>query len=299
MATFTRMPSPTAPAQQREPLSANVSRFGQGMPLSAGVDYMVHVPPGLSAGVNVNVPAQAFRAWIEKAHPDFALIVSKCASGDVVEVKGHWDDAGKTLNKLGIPSTKIGAGELRDYPLEHAKVLIINCPGAIPRPSFQRIRDFVAGGGYLLTTDWALDYMLDKTFPGYVTWNRKKNKRDMYDAEVMHPDPVLFSYTVRNAQWRLDEDCHLLSVLKPDVVRTLVRSRALAGEDAEGVLAVTFPFGRGHVLHLVGHFGNNPVAFHFGDSLPDPAPVIGISLRQTIAANFVFAGLKGAPIPDR
>jgi hypothetical protein len=193
----------------------------------------------------------------------------------------------------------VRAGQLKDYPLEHVKVLIIDCSGDVPRESYQRIRDFVSNGGYLLSTDWCLDHMLQKTFPGFVEWNGKQNRRDMYDAEVTNPDPVLFKNTVSNANWRLDNQCHLLAVVKPDTVRVLVRSRALAREDGQGILAVAWRFGRGEVLHLVGHFDNNPTAFRFGDNLPDPAPGIGISLRQAIAANFVVAGLTATHLPDR
>jgi hypothetical protein len=115
----------------------------------------------------------------------------------------------------------------------------------------------------------------------------------MYDAEAVNPDPILFQYAVDRADWRMDEECHLLSVQRPDAVRVLVRSNGLRREDGAGVLAVSFGFGRGYVLHMVGHFDNNPTAFRFRDSLPDPAPVIGISLRQALAANFVVAGETG------
>jgi len=280
-----------------KPLTANVSRDGLGEPLRSGTDYMVNVPPGLQAHTDQQVQPETFRAWIEKAHPKFALSASSLPATDVVEVKGAWDDSGKTLRKFEIPFTHLRAGDLRDYPLERTKVLIINCAGTVPRESLQRIRDFVAHGGYLLTTDWALDNVVQKAFPGYIAWNRKMNARGMYDAEVTRPDPVLFQYTVRNANWRLEEECHLCTVLRPDVVRVLVKSGGLQNEDGSGVLAITFPFGRGQILHLVGHFDNNPKMLHFGNSLPDPAPVIGISLRQAIAANFVVAGLTGTRIP--
>ncbi len=82
-------------------------------------------------------------------------------------------------------------------------------------------------------------------------------------------------------------------------LRVLVRSRGLSREDGLGIMAVTFPFGRGQVLHMVGHFDNAPDKFRFGDTLPDPAPVIGISLRQALAANFVVAGLEGTRVPSR
>ncbi len=131
-----------------EPLAGNVSHSQAGNPLQAAGSYMAHVPLGMTVGTNVKVPPETFRAWLDKAHPTFALNVSKVAPGEVVEVKGAWDNAGKTLNKLGIPSSKIRGGELKDYNFDHVKVLIINCDGNVPRESYQRIRDFVMRGGF-------------------------------------------------------------------------------------------------------------------------------------------------------
>jgi hypothetical protein len=302
VATFVRRADPP---QSAPPLVGNVSRLGAENSMQnglqsgvAGNQYMARTA-GLSAGTNVDTPPAVFRAWLEKTHPEFALTASRIGKGDVLVTRGAWDDSNKTLDKFGIPCTKIRAGQMRDYPLDHVRVLIIDCAGDVPRESFQRIRDFVSNGGYLLSTDWSLDNMLQKTFPGFVEFNGKKNRHDIYDAEVANPDPVLFQNAVSNAKWKLDKECHLLTVLKPDAVRVLVRSRGLASEDGQGILAVAWRFGRGEVLHLVGHFDNNPSTFHFGDSLPDPAPLINISLRQAIAANFVVAGLSGTHIHDR
>jgi len=58
-----------------------------------------------------------------------------------------------------------------------------------------------------------------------------------------------------------------------------------------GALAVNFTFGRGQVLHLVGHFDNN-AGFAFTNTLPQPATGIGISLRQALATNFLVDALS-------
>ena len=277
------------------PFSGQIGSFGTNPRALTG--YMATTAPGPSS--SQTVPASVFRRWLETTHPQFALNSSKISSGDVIDVTGHWDDAGKTLAKLGIPCTRISTGDLRNYPLDHAKVLIINCAGFVNRDCLQRIRDFVVAGGYLLTTDWALDNVVQRAFPGYIAYNHKRNGKLEYVAEVSDPDPILFQNTVSSAHWKCETGCHLVAVQKQDAVRTIVRSRALAGEDGEGVLAATFPFGHGQVLHLVGHFDNNQGMFRMGDTLPDPAPVIGIALRQAIASNFVVAGICGVPIPNR
>lgn len=290
----TSPPSAQSPSS-RAPLNGQVRR--DDALSAANIGALIDTPPVVSGAVSKTVPPEMFKAWLDRAHPGVLLNVSN-SPGNVLEVKGRWDDSGRTLRALGIQYERIGSGELRDCALDHVKVLVINCAGTAPRASYQRIRDFVARGGYLLTTDWALDNLVEKAFPGYIEYDRKKNEEAIYDAYVVNPDPVLFASTVTNAHWKMDEASHLLRVLKTGTVRVLARSHKLEREDpgGQGVLAIVFPFGRGYVMHMIGHFDNNGF-FKFTNSLPDPAPVIGISLRQALASNFVVAGLTGTKIP--
>lgn len=121
------------------------------------------------------------------------------------------------------------------------------------------------------------------------------NKQGTYDdAMVVNPDPVLFNRAVTHAPWKLDIESHLIHINNPQIVKVLAVSETLKRQDPDciGALAVFFKFGRGSVLHMVGHFENNsPIPV--GEMLPDPAPVIGIGLRQALAANFVAAALEG------
>jgi hypothetical protein len=86
-------------------------------------------------------------------------------------------------------------------------------------------------------------------------------------------------------------------VIRRYEVQVLVRSRVLMQREPSqlGILALTFPYGEGQVLHLVGHFDNNADRA-FNNALPDPAPIIGIGLRQAIAANFIMAGARDGGI---
>ncbi len=255
-----------------------------------------------SAQTNVVVPPAAFRGWLEKTHPQYLSASAQFSNDAVVEVKGQWDDSSKTLRSLGIRHQVIKAKQLRDIPLNGTYVLVINCAGTVPKESLQAIRNFVIQGGYLLSTDWSLDNMLAKAFPGYVVWNGGKTPGTVVDATVLDHDPILLAGTnLQRSTWKLDKESQMVRVLKPNLVRVLAVSQRLSPIDPNnninlegttpqtGVLAVEFAFGRGRILHLVGHFDNNSPSFR-QNLIPDPTPE-GISLRQIIATNFVIAGL--------
>ncbi|MBU6452886.1 MAG: hypothetical protein KGS72_13960 [Cyanobacteria bacterium REEB67] len=290
-------------ARGGDPLQGGVSaldgRQTMRVNLGGAAEGFINNGPVLQGGLGhtEKVPPEAFRAWLTSNHPKFALEAQSMADGLVVDVKGQWDHADKTLKKLGIHYVQIRTGEINAEILAPAKVLIINCAGGVKRDRLQSIRDFVQRGGYLLTTDWALDNALDQTFPGYVSWDKGINHRSLYAATFVNPDAVLARGCVRNAAWKLDAGAHLVRILKPELVRVLVASPDLSIEDPDraGVLACYFPFGKGYVLHMVGHFDNN-ATIAVGNLLNDPAPGIRISLRQAIATNFVVAGLTGLAI---
>lgn len=260
----------------------------------------------MNAQTNVAVPPQQFRAWLEKTHPDFALN-AQASPGDVLEIKGQWDDASKTLKALGIRHESFKSKVLSSANLAPVKVMIVNCEGRIPREAVQVIRDWVARGGYLVSTDWTLHNLVEKAFPGYIMWNGGETDGSIVDARVMEEDPVLLKGldNIRVSTWKLDRESQMVRVLKPQAVRVLARSVHLARRDHNsrfpvngvvdpnltGILACEFQFGRGRVLHLVGHYDNNAATFR-PNVLPDPAPGIGISLRQAMTTNFIMDALK-------
>jgi hypothetical protein len=188
------------------------------------------LPPVSGKAHSERVDPLVFRAWLAKAHPQF-LTGGVSESSPVVEVAGQWDKADKTLAKLEIPYRHVKAREISSELLGSCKVLIINCAGDLKRDKLQSIRDFVSQGGYLLTTDWALDHMLTQTFPGYVSWNKGINSKDIYDAEYLAPDPILANNTVSSAFWKLDQASHTVRILKPGSVKVLVASRQLAAKN--------------------------------------------------------------------
>lgn len=270
-------------------------RYGAGAGLTVPGDILLEQTPIPAMPKTIAVAPTTFKTWLQKTHPDLTATIGTLKKDTVVEVKGAWDDSGHTMRSFGIPHTRIGAGKLGSADLSATKVLVVNCAGDVPANGIQKIQQFVRNGGWLLTTDWALG-CVERAFPGYISWNGGYTESRVVDAVVVDPDPALFRNTVPYAFWKLDSKSQTLRVMRQNGVHVLARSRMLLTDDPSqlGVLAVTFGVGRGQVLHLVGHFDNNSDRA-FNNALPDPAPRIGISLRQALAANFLAEAIKEQP----
>ncbi len=160
-------------------------------------------------------------------------------------------------------------------------MILLNCPGEIDPDSAALVRDFVARGGYLVSTDWAIDGAVSHMFPGILTWKGAYSMPETVDAVPVLTDSPEMRGITGVAPWRLDDKCEIVELGGRESVDVLARSRALSREDPNGIgiLAATFKFGVGKVLHLVGHFDNNQ-GLAFAQSVRDPSPGIQISMRQ-------------------
>ena len=94
----------------------------------------------MRAQTNVTVPPQVFKGWLDRSHPQFNLNAQSMPASDVLEIKGAWDDANKTLTALGIKHETAKARALTESNLSRVKVLVVNCEGKVPREAFQMIR---------------------------------------------------------------------------------------------------------------------------------------------------------------
>ncbi|CAN5510615.1 hypothetical protein BH11CYA1_BH11CYA1_14560 [soil metagenome] len=276
-------------------VSSATVRAGASKRPNRGLDRMaaefLQQAPYLDQARVATVQPGLFKAWLERSHPGQSSQFTKTT---VIEVKGKWDDCGHILRNFGLPFTKITQDKLVQTDLSASKILVINCGCELSAASIECVRQFVAKGGYLLSTDWALDSCLQKAFPGYVEWNSCYTRDSVVDAVVVDQDPILLAGVPKVAHWKLEDKSQIVKVIRGKSVQVLARSRDLIRDDADqlGILALSFPFGEGRVLHLVGHFDNN-ANLSFNTALPDPAPIIGIGLRQAIAANFIMAALHG------
>lgn len=267
--------------------------------IPAGVEITGPQVTPMASGIakEDNVPASVYQGWLSDTHPKFALSASTMADTDLLIVTDKYDQTERTLSDLGLHFTMVDKKDFAKYDITNTKVLVIDCgPKNLSGASNLKIREWVIKGGYLFTTDWMLDRLNQNYFPGMIAWSGASNKKTMYAATINGEHPFLFKNAVTNANWKMDTHCHLIKVLDANKVHVLAKSEDLAKDDPDrqGVLAVYFQYGRGYVMHMTAHFDRSQSSNK--NLLLDSAPLIGISLRQAIAINYVVAGLSGTKL---
>ena len=89
-------------------------------------------------------------------------------------------------------------------------------------------------------------------------------------------------------RWWLEQQSHDIVVKKPREVTVLVESPDLREHHGrETTMAFTFAFGKGRVLHVLGHYDQ------------EEGNLAGTVAVQRIALNFVLMGLGATPPKDR
>jgi hypothetical protein len=256
--------------------------------IDSGSDEILKHSPEIQDVRTAFVLDNTFRKWLQKTHAKVGLSDGK----KVVVFKGKWDHAEHVLHSFGIPFNAVGNDQLRTA-LSAAVVLVVNCPGNVDDQGLIAINQFVSTGGCLLTTDWALERCLERACPGYIEFGGAYSLPELADAVCVDQSSKLFNGAPPYSCWQLDPKSEIVKLTRSTNLDVLVRSKALSKEDPQGlgILAVKFNYGRGRVLHLVGHFNNN-TNLAFPNAVPDPIAGINISLRQVIAANFILDALE-------
>jgi hypothetical protein len=250
-------------------------------------DMILQSAPALGDYRSVSISPQAFKAFIQINHGEV-----HANPGEVIVFKGRWDKAEHLLDQCGIAYSDAPRSGLAEK-LSHAAVAVVDCPGELKDDQLTALRTFVLSGGYLVSTDWALDNCIAKIFPGCLVWKGAYSNPETVDAVPVGRNNPLLKGMPRMAPWRLDDKSEIVELGGRGAINVLVRSRALQAEDPNniGILAATITIGNGKVLHMVGHFDNNDNKAS-NLILPDPAPGIKISLRQSLAINFIVEALK-------
>ena len=186
-----------------------------------------------------------------------AEALAAVVASDIVVVSGCYDHVERVLQALEVPYRTVQPGLLGGVDLRHEQLLVVNCPGELTPAEIIKVRDFVAAGGSLFTTDWALRNVIEPAFPGLVEYNDRPTGDDVVGIEVVDGDSPYLQGVLDgddNPQWWLEGSSYPIRVLDPERVRVLIRSGELGEKYGECAVAVVFEFGKGEVFHMISHY---------------------------------------------
>lgn len=267
------------------------SDFSASVGIDGAADEILSTAKRLPSGKIANVSDKQYKEYVRLHCPNLSGKASELSSSILV-IKGKWDHAEHLLEQAGIEFSETSSGSVASH-IKGARVALLNCPADLSDSDMFALRKFVDDGGYLLSTDWALDGSVARMFPTYLVWKGAYSAHQTVDAITVAPaDPLVHDFDT-TSPWHLDDKCEIVELAGGSPVTVLVRSRQLSNADPsrKGILAATFQYGKGKVLHLVGHFDNNTVGVS-RRLLPDPSSKIQISLRQAITLNFLSEALS-------
>ncbi|MEW6729796.1 MAG: hypothetical protein AB1489_00530 [Acidobacteriota bacterium] len=207
--------------------------------------------------------ALAVRERFAEQHPEDLAVLDRIESGDVAAYSGSFDQAEEALRCLGIPTTiNPQANSLT------AKIVFINCSSSYDTKLIEEIGRYVEAGKWLVTSDWALHYIIERVFPDTVRWTRQST-----GDEVISVEPNLDSFwseTVvlgADPQWWL-WGSYPIEVLNREKVSIEAASHNLLVRYNAPVVAVRFDWGKGQVFHVISHFwakrSGTPTVRHTG-----------------------------------
>ncbi len=168
-------------------------------------------------------------------------------------VPGYHDHIGRLLKHMSVNHEEgtlegISAAQLGQRPV------FVNC-GTFPQPrreTIAAVRQYVEEGGTLITTDWALKYVLGPIFSDYVGWDGKKTDPKNESFPVEFPDPAAASEG--SPSWFVEGVSYPLRIQREDLVKIIFQSREFGEKyQCSPALCVSFPVGKGQVFHYVSH----------------------------------------------
>ena len=184
-------------------------------------------------------------------------MLDEMKESDIIVVTGTYDHIHLVLKHLGIPFTEISQNQLLEFDLKPEQTVFVNCASGFPVEGARKLAGFVANGGQMITTDWALKFVLEVGFPGLVEYNNRATADEVVRIEVLdREDTVLMGFFDEEADpvWWLEGSSYPIKILDRKKVKVLVRSKELGEKYGEEPVIIRFEHGKGTVYHMISHF---------------------------------------------
>jgi hypothetical protein len=203
------------------------------------------------------IAQELFKDRLGKQSPEALDLLEEIHAADVIVVKGSYDHIEQVLDTADTPYTLVLPEMMDNVGLRRDQVVFINCPGNLNSKGLRKLQSFVHAGGFLFTTDWALRYVVERAFPGFIAYNLHATGDEVVRIEILDKeDTILRSVLDKqdDPQWWLEGSSYPIQIMDPDKVRVLIRSKELEERHGEAPVFVSFDYGEGQVYHMISHF---------------------------------------------
>lgn len=211
----------------------------------------------VNSGLNERTTKAIFDAALKKQNPMLLDKLQQLRKNDLVVVYGTMDHIEQVLTAMQLPYNTIMPYTLATYCFRPEQTIFIDCPGTgIDRKGFERLTSAVHDGAKLVTTDWAVEHVLQQAFPGKVRHNGLTTRDAVVKLDLTNTSEQQFVglHALEGAEpkWWLENRSYPIDIMGKDV-SSLLKSKELAEAYESPHIAVTFPEGAGHVYHFVSH----------------------------------------------
>ena len=182
---------------------------------------------------------------------------------NIILVKGVHDHIEMLLDTIKIPYTPTTASDLPGY--NGGRIMLVNCMsygttgepadtenGTVSKKLKDTVREFVSGGGRLVTTDWALG-LVQKTFAGKLKY-KSTTQDDVVEIQA-HSDIarrfIGANYAQCSPKWWLEGSSYVFDIGQG--VIPIITSEEMKEKYGQPYVAVGFAEGKGEVFHFISH----------------------------------------------
>lgn len=194
---------------------------------------------------------------LEMVDKDAYQQIKEVKGDDVIVVDGRYDFIGNVLASAGIPFRQVAPAEVERIMFRVDQTVFINCPGEIGSAGLLKVSEFVSGGGFLFTTDWALRNVLELAFPGYVRYNNRSTGDEVVRIELVASDDSFLKLLLSDQddpQWWLESSSYPIEIMDEKRVKVMVSSKEIGRKYGASPVFVAFDYGNGTVYHMISHF---------------------------------------------
>jgi hypothetical protein len=157
---------------------------------------------------------------------------------------------------MQIPFTRIKSYDITTMiRFKPHQTVFVNCCSSFPQNAAYDLQAFVKEGGLLVTTDWALNHVLEVAFKGHFKWHNSQSTGDeaVPVTEVDKDDYLVRGLLGQDAYWHLAGGAHPFDVISKEA-KVLVKSNVMKSKYGADAIIAKVAYGKGTVYHMVSHF---------------------------------------------